>query len=518
MKSTSQFLTKLVSQCRLFLYQSPGLLCILALIILLRIPNLLEPLWYGDEAITMTVGRALRHGDILYRDIQDNKTPFLYIIAALTYTLPKFKLALALFSLTSIYIFWQLARQIIVLHNSKEITRDRAQLYQFVSTLFFALFTTLPWFEGNIANGEIFMIVPTMSAVYLFLRSQNQTRSSGHLSSSDAIKIGILFSLGFLFKHPAATDALAIVCFLYVHQSQFFPSVSLLKSYSLLFLSFLAPGVLILSYFFMVGALGDFLNSVFVQNFSYLASWSTGQPVYQASSAGSSGLLIRLICSLFSNALIVVNYKKFGRPLSFLTLWLIWSLFGALLSGRPYAHYLIQIAPAFSLIIFVPILIRKRVSIFLSGASFCSLFILWQFIPFWTYSTVNYYQNALAYLSGNKSIAEYYRAFDSEAPTLYYISSQIQQHIAPNSRMYVWGDQPAIYVLSDTLPAAKYITAYHTRDFAGYAKVVSGLSYYQAPYIITNTKVPLFPELQTILSEQYVLDQHIGNYQIYVRK
>src|SRR5579871_405313 len=50
--------------------------------ILLRIPSLFEPLWYGDEGVYETVGMGLSHGRLLYRDIWDNKPPLLYLLYA----------------------------------------------------------------------------------------------------------------------------------------------------------------------------------------------------------------------------------------------------------------------------------------------------------------------------------------------------------------------------------------------------------------------------------------------------
>ncbi len=61
-----------------FLQLNPFLLIIILLMILLRIPSLFEPYWYGDEGIYLTLGQAIRKGLLLYRDIHDNKPPLLY--------------------------------------------------------------------------------------------------------------------------------------------------------------------------------------------------------------------------------------------------------------------------------------------------------------------------------------------------------------------------------------------------------------------------------------------------------
>ena len=67
--------------------------------IILRIPSLFEPYWYGDEAIYLTLGEGIRHNLVLYRDIFDHKPPLIYLIAAAAGSLYWFKLILLVWSI-----------------------------------------------------------------------------------------------------------------------------------------------------------------------------------------------------------------------------------------------------------------------------------------------------------------------------------------------------------------------------------------------------------------------------------
>ena len=58
-----------------WILEHEAIFIILAVVVLLRVPSLFEPYWYGDEGIYLTVGRSLRHGLALYRDVHDNKPP-----------------------------------------------------------------------------------------------------------------------------------------------------------------------------------------------------------------------------------------------------------------------------------------------------------------------------------------------------------------------------------------------------------------------------------------------------------
>jgi hypothetical protein len=65
----------------IFLDKHTWLLLLFVLIIVLRLPNFFEPYWYGDEAIYLTLGTALREGGQLYTTIIDHKTPLIYYLA-----------------------------------------------------------------------------------------------------------------------------------------------------------------------------------------------------------------------------------------------------------------------------------------------------------------------------------------------------------------------------------------------------------------------------------------------------
>jgi len=44
-----------------------AILILISIFILLRLPSLVEPYWYGDEGIYQVIGKALNSGRVLYR-------------------------------------------------------------------------------------------------------------------------------------------------------------------------------------------------------------------------------------------------------------------------------------------------------------------------------------------------------------------------------------------------------------------------------------------------------------------
>src|SRR3990170_7823229 len=153
---------------------TPGWLFVLLLIVLLlRIPSFFEPYSYGDEMIYLTLGEAIRQGIPLYSGIHDNKPPLLYIVAAIAGSLFWFKAILALWHIITVFLFWKLTK---ALFPSKEKLGK-------IATVIFALFTTIPLLEGNIANAELFLIGPIIGAFLLLWAFDKKITPQKHFFS-----------------------------------------------------------------------------------------------------------------------------------------------------------------------------------------------------------------------------------------------------------------------------------------------------------------------------------------------
>ncbi len=140
-----------------------GLILILLLVAVLRIPGLFEPNWYADEDIYLTLGQGLRKGLVFYRDIHDNKPPLLYLVAAVAGSVMWFRLILMVWNLINVVLMWKLAERLI---KSKWLVVLVAGV--------FGIFTSIPLTEGNIANGEVFMIMPVTAGVLLIWNENNK--------------------------------------------------------------------------------------------------------------------------------------------------------------------------------------------------------------------------------------------------------------------------------------------------------------------------------------------------------
>lgn len=437
------------------------------LFIFLRLPSLFEPYWYGDEGIYLTLGQGVNHGLLLYRDLHDNKPPLLYYLAALSQTVFGFRLLLLLLMIPTIYFFYRLSKNKL-------------------STTIFLILTSIPLLEGHIANAEIFMLLPTIIGVISFF-------SKKYLLS------GLFFGLAFTLKVPILADFGFLCLWL------FFVSPKNLKSVISLVFGFILPIGLWSVYFFLHQAFPQFIFSSLLQNFGYISSWSTGS---HSGSVTQGGLVIRFIFFIFSLfVLYLLNRRKtFPNQTIFYLGWLAAALFGALLSSRPYPHYLIQVVLPFCLLL--PCFFRDRRLLLIPALL---AFIIFKY-QFYFYPVTGYYQNFYSYILKLKPRDAYYKFFGSEIVSVHRLAQFINQNSSPSDRLFVWGDHPYLYPLSDRLPATKYVVAYHIVDFNGYQLTIDQLRLHLPKFVVYYSQPSRpFPELDLFVNRYYFIVNQVGS-------
>ena len=466
---------------------------VIILFIFLRLPSLFEPYWYGDEGIYLTLGQAIRKGEILYRQIHDNKPPTLYYLAALSQTVFGFRLLLTLVMIPTVYFFYRLCLYFLPPKSAR------------ISLLFFVILTSLPTLEGNIANAEVFMLFPTVLAFYFFTQAKKPL---------DYLCLGFLLGLAFTIKIPVFIEAGFLILWISLQKLSVRRHLSSLFPGFLIGLGFLIPTFIYFLYFLSVDTLKPFLSSTLLQNFSYLSSWATGN---QSSSALSGGLIYRFLILLVLWSLIYFAYRRryLSLKATFILIWLMATVFGSLLSGRPYPHYLIQLLPPFCLLIG---LFFTKINPKLSFTLILGLLVVVVSIikyKFYFYPTVSYYRQFYSF----KGIPYFHNFFGSYVADVTQISNYIRQNSLTDDRIFVWGDHPYIYALSDRLPPGRYTVAYHIVDFNGHQETLDSLKA-RLPKFIVYSSMPSrpFPELDLFLSRYYSLDQSFDSALIFKKR
>ncbi len=469
---------------------------VLFVVLILRIPSFFEPYYYGDEMIYMTLGQGMRQEITLYEGIYDNKPPLLYFTAMIAGNLFVFKAILAFWNILTIVIFWNLAR----------ILFEKNEKIQKISTIIFALLTTLPLLEGLTVNAELFMIGFTLFAFFLLL--------SGGLTPKRIIFAGTLFGIAALYKIPSAFD-LPIIVFYWLIIRGLTNWKETLRDTLYLVLGFLIPILLTFVWYFFKGVLPQYLESAFLQNFGYISSFRP-QDVEKSFLVKNGPLLVRAIMVALGSLVIFFLRKRLSKKFILFSLWTLFSLFAVTLSERPYPHYLIQSAAPIAFLmamLFAEKTIEQSLTIIpLSLTLFVPIY-----YKFYSYSTGTYYARFLNFATGKVDKNTYFSQFSPNTNRNYALADFLVKSSSLKEKVFMWdNDSPTVYALSRRLPPIKYVADYHVNDYSSKELMVSEIEQKLPKFIILAQNHPL-PQISSLLNSNYVLVEQIENAEIWSR-
>ncbi len=467
------------------------------LVLILRIPSFFEPYNYGDEMIYLTLGQGIRQEIPIYSGLYDNKPPLLYLTAAAAGSLFWFKAALAAFNLASIVAFFKIGN---TLFGQGKIVK--------ISTIIFALATTLPILEGGTANAENFMMLPTLLAIYITF-SRAKTFKNLFLS-------GFLFGVSALYKIPAAFELPLIPLFWLIttdlNKKSF---IEIVKNSFYIALGFAAPIFLTFTWYFFRGGLADYIKAAFLQNISYISSWrpSDAQKPFLIKNAP---ILARALVVFLGLGALVFYRKRLSKPFIFISVWLLLALFAVTLSERPYPHYLLQATAAVSFLFGMFFADRGKEQAF-SVLPLTLAFFVPVYFHFWVYPIGSYYLRFLDFAGGKITKEQYFSKFSGTTNRNYQIADFLTKSLKADGRVFMYDpDSPVVYALSQRLPPIKYVVPYHINDYSSKAEVVREIIK-APPKFIVLTSGNNFRDLAPLIKKRYILIHQISDANIYSR-
>lgn len=527
----------------------------LALLTLLKLPSFFEPYWYGDEAIYLTIGNALRDGQRMYAEIIDHKTPLIYYLAMTPHQF-WFRVLMFVWMVISTYLFFILAKDVIgVIASHGKTTGLKRLLIEWpalIATLFFVLFTSLPSFEGNIPNGELF-VMGFMLMGWWFLRKhttfqhflgietdlQDQQKSQ---QKSHLLLGGVFLGLGILTKVPGLFDAAALMSVPVLVAWQYFlkhwrhPKSWWLHikphliSFSWIGIGMVGTILASVLYYTLRGSLSDYIQFGLLYNFRYAGYWAI--PVTDPTIVMLMTLSGKAAVVGASLGLMLFLGRYIPTRLQFILVWCWFALFGSLLSNRPYPHYFLQLAPALSLLVGYSIsnfLRWFRPSTLLQGNLLPAVFVVWFLVVCGGAITSvgislalnrlsfagDYYRSFFDTIRGNKSWAEYGNAFD--------------RHVADNTRaaeiitkanvkqIFIWGTNPSLYAQTQTYPTGRFTVSFHIKDFNAYNETYQSVVDGQPEFVVVMKEEEALPELQTYLQHNYIPNDSFTHFTLWRR-
>jgi len=474
---------------------------LLLLGLLLRAPSLFTPHYYGDEEIYFVMGRAWSEGVPLYEQMFDHKPPLIYILAGIFPSIFLFRtMLLAVMSIHTV-VFWQLAKQVFAKYN---------RVLPYLASVLFVGLTSLPTLEGNIVNAELLMMLPvTIAILIIWSAKPSNWRRWG--------AAGVVAGIGWLFKIPVAFDVAAIGLYFWViskktwregYRGLWSPGLWAYVG------GFILPLAASFGYYYLKGHGESYLATVLTMNLSYVSSWQTASWQFNPL---KSGLVTRGMILIAISGGVYLLRNRVSRPVLFSSWWLAWSWFGALLSGRPYPHYLQE--PVVPLALWLPSLfaVEKLAEWGVIGAVMVWGVVSIKQIGFWWYPSWPLYRNLIGFVMGQMDKEEYLSSFDG-AKRNYRIARYLKERMGPEEKLYVWGSDAAIYNITKKLPAGgKYIVNFHVHDLQKHEYVMENLRKNTPIYIVVLPGTTAFPQLDELLEREYIETLEVEGAKVYRR-
>jgi 4-amino-4-deoxy-L-arabinose transferase-like glycosyltransferase len=403
----------------------------IALTTILRLPSLLYRGPVDDEAVYAVVARVILAGGLPYRDAIERKPPLLFYVYAAVFKIfgPDNWLALHIVSLV-----WVILTMFGLYVASRRLFDVKSGL---IAALLYSLIQ--PWATAkNLAfNGEVLMNLPLAWAyAAAFAARADPGCARGRWTTA-----GALVAIAFLLKQPAAIAIVPLA--LYAVSSANARSNMHARGLRHSELFALATGFVI-----PIACATLFLweNGILSEAFYWTITAHTVPHVFGLHAIEHSALFVvvvlPLLLRLFDSRSIAVVWNAFPSERRAVVGWLIVSAIGAAAGGRFYPHYYIQIVPPLAAMM-APVFARARSE-------------LKHELPAW--NSTAFAAPWLATAAGVSLCFQTFQVshFRQASATAAYVSA----HSSTRDRMFVWGQDTALYLDAGRLPASRYIATF----------------------------------------------------------
>jgi hypothetical protein len=306
-------------------------LALLGLCIALRAVSLVRPCLSDDEAIYATVAREMLTGHELYRDVVDHKPPGIYLVYAATQAIGGPVGGMRVLHALLIGVVFATAlllARIVRLHWPGTDPRAPAA----AALLWIVYTTTLVDVDALAANCELFMMLPLVGAVAVFLDARGRL--------GDHALAGVLIGIACLFKYQAGIQLALFGATILVGAGHGGPGRRLVAIVAL-GVGFAAMIGFAVCWLWRGGGL-DAAVFWLKFNFSYIQAGTSWRELVQRF-AIRGGLVIgsaALLYGLGAAAVVAARREPFVR---FMAGWLLVSGVAVFVGGRFFGHYFHQL-------------------------------------------------------------------------------------------------------------------------------------------------------------------------------
>lgn len=399
-------------------------LFLLVFTVLVRLPVFFYPFFNGDEATYRALGNALLDGNWLYVGAVDHKPPMIYLTyAAILGLFGGYRLHDV--HLVSVIVVFLTALLVTAVGGSFGLSQRRRRL---AGLALVALGVLGPGKDMLAANGELFMLLPSVAAVWVFGKWRGGPGARGVCTVALA---GTLVGIAALYKYQAAATLVPIAVDIALTGP-----VGTSRRHRVSAMLALGLGAVVpCSGVMLVWALGG--------HFASLGFWAWRFPLSYAGMLSGREIGLNFLTmtpqwvvpALPLLVLAVAAARSLWRSgdvterrlALFCSSWALSALLGVFAGGRFFLHYYLQLVPPIALLAAAftpkaPWVVRATVAtvaLFVGG--------------FWVANAVDH--------RARPRIERYTRAYRA-------IGQWVVSNLAPQERILVWGNSPEIYHFS----------------------------------------------------------------------
>lgn len=406
----------------------PPAAAIAVVAVICRLPAFLRPLLDSDEAQYAAIGELVRAGGRLYGSGGvDFKPPGIYWTYA------------AVFEIAGRYAMWamHLVALIVVVATAwilcaiaTRIASRRAGLY---AGVFYGVFTTVYYPKMLAANTEIFMMLALSGMTLLVLIARDAARLRAALGALAAG--GALVAIASGYKQSAALNLAVIAAG--VIATRAWPGR--LAAAGLGFSAALAAGALAVAATSSLSAMWHWCVTQVVGKYG-AGAW--GGSVWHNVAVGLVPFVASSLLVWVAGGAAALRIRAAGAAARIVWVWFAISLASSFAGGHFFGHYFIQ--PLAPLSVLAAIEIDRRLTTapgrwLPRGVAALTL------------------APALAFFAFNVVFEPITESFGAPDPDFRGPAAWVRDHTRADDRIFVWGMFPAMYVLTDRLPASRFV-------------------------------------------------------------
>ncbi len=468
----------------------------------LRLPSLLQPHWYTDEAGYAVAGREMLSGRVPYSQIWNNKPPLhLATVGAVVHLFGSSETALHLLT----FLFGAITLAAVVYVGRHLFSRPRAALTLLVA----AVALGLPLFDADLAIPESLLIAPATWAAAILAVRLHEKRTEG---VGWAVAVGLLAAATVCYQQTALADAGAFGLVLLLHPNarpRHFAAYS--ASAILATAAWVVPMALIAGAHTLGFAMIGFYTGDY--NLSALPG---------ARDASHYALLVTALLLAVAGA-VIARLRRAG-PAWIFAVWAVAALMVPAAAQQPFPHFA---GPAV-----IPVLLTVAAgwpsrtawrrttqavaalplvaAIVLTGLMARSAGVDW--VPSLASANTNgyrtlttYYFGAAEALTGRLAWSDWEVQWDDRAPADTAVGNWLRAHNLAGHSAVVWSSDAWPYLLADLPVLLPTPPIYNDFALLGSNGEVTERVAALAPEIIvtSDADVAAFPEIQTLVKSRY---------------